>query len=612
LERSPVKWHPSLGAVVQEQGTTFEVWAPKARTIELILEKKSNSITHELQFSEEGKWRCFVPDITDGEPYRYRINGDRVLPDPASRFQPHGVHGPSQVINPHVFDWSDQKWRGIGIREAILYELHVGTFSEEGTFAGVKRRLPYLADLGVTAIELMPLGDFPGNRNWGYDGVALFAPARCYGTPEDLRQLVNSAHALGIAVLIDVVYNHFGPDGAYAPSFSPFYFTSQHKTFWGDAVNLDGPYSPEVRAFFIENALYWLHEFHVDGLRLDATHSMIDESQKHFVRELVARLRSTIQHREILLIAEDHRNLAYTVKPEAEDGWGLDAVWSDDFHHEVRRLLAGDSQGYFCDYRGSVLDLSKTIQNGWIFTGQYSEYYKVPRGTDSKGIDPEQFVFFLQNHDQVGNRAKGERLHHQIEDASYRAASTLLLCAPETPLLFMGQEWGASTPFCYFTDHHEELGRLIRAGRLNEFRHFPTFSEMPDPQSAETFFKSKLNWPELASEQHTCLLRLYRSLIEIRKKERAMHDPASHQISPIHENALLLRLQNDSSTIFVAVQLKDAGVIPLPVNFEVMLSTEDPQFCMDPQPIRMDVEKLTFARPGAIVIKQGSAGLWPA
>ena len=603
MEQFPVNWHPSLGAVVQEQGTTFEVWAPEARTIDLIIENKSHPITHALQFSEDGKWRCFLPDVTAGEFYRYRINGDRVLPDPASRFQPHGVHGPSQVINPHLFDWSDRNWQGIRIRDAILYELHVGTFSQEGTFAGVERRLPYLADLGVTVIELMPLGDFPGNRNWGYDGVALFAPARCYGTPEDLRRLINSAHALGIAVLIDVVYNHFGPDGAYAPSFSPYYFSSQHTTFWGDAVNLDGPHSAPVRSFFIENALYWLHEFHVDGLRLDATHSMIDDSQKHFVRELVTRVRNAVQHREILLIAEDHRNLAYMVKPEAEEGWGLDAVWSDDFHHEVRRLLARDTQGYFCDYKGSILDLSKTIQNGWIFTGQYSEYYKADRGTDPKGIDPQRFVFFLQNHDQVGNRAQGERLNHQIDDASYRAASTLFLCAPETPLLFMGQEWGANTPFCYFTDHHEELGRLVRAGRMNEFRHFSTLSEMPDPQSTDTFFNSKMNWLELDFERHKCLFRLYRALIEIRKKETAIHAPTSHLISPIGEKGLLLKLQAGSTTIFVAVQLKDGGVFPLSGEYEVVLSTEDTNFCIDSHPIRRSPGQLIFARPGAIVIK---------
>ena len=594
-----MKWNPSLGAVVRQEGTTFEVWAPEAQQIELITEKENQS----LQLAENGRWRCFNPEISGGELYRFRIDGDRILPDPASRFQPHGVHGPSQVINPHLFDWSDQNWRGIGIREAILYELHVGTFSEEGTFAGVERRLPYLADLGVTAIELMPLGDFPGNRNWGYDGVALFAPARCYGTPENLRQLVNSAHALGMAVLIDVVYNHFGPDGAYAPSFSPYYFNNQHKTFWGDAMNLDGANSTEVRSFFIENALYWLHEFHMDGLRLDATHSMIDESDPHFVTELVSGIRRTIRNREILLIAEDNRNLAHTIKPETTGGWSLDAVLSNDFHHQVRRLLAGDSEGYFRDYKGSVLDLGRTIQNGWLFTGQYSEYYKAHRGTDPEDLDPQKFVFFLQNHDQVGNRPQGERLHHQIDDASYRAASTLLLCAPETPLLFMGQEWGSTTPFYYFTDHAEELGRLVRAGRTNDFRHFPGSSEMPDPQSGETFFKSKMNWPEVDSERHKCLLSLYSALIEIRKREQAIHAPISHLISPIDEKGLLLKLQSDSSTIFVAIQLKGAGVIPLSGEYVVLLNTEDPKFCLDPHAIRRGPQQLIFDRPGAIVIR---------
>lgn len=611
--KSTFGWQPSLGALLHSGRTDFRVWAPVAKRIELIVEGKKESINL-LSVSPDGYWFGSFSEFSAGDRYRYRIDGDRTLPDPASRFQPQGVHGPSQIIDPNAFVWGDHNWPGVRMKDAILYELHLGTFSKEGTFAGAQKRLRYLAELGVTAIEIMPVADFPGDRNWGYDGVAMFAPARRYGTPDDFRALVNDAHQHRIAVLLDVVYNHFGPDGAYAPSFSPYYFSSRHKTFWGDAINLDGANSRPVRDFFIENALYWLHEFHIDGLRLDATHSMRDSGSIHFVRELAAKVRQSIRHREILLIAEDHRNLAAIVKPENEAGWGLDGVWSDDFHHELRRLLAGDSDGYYRDYHGRVSALETTFQNGWLFTGQYSEHFKTLRGTDTTGIPPQRFVFYLQNHDQVGNRANGERLHHRIDAAVYRAATVLFLCAPQTPLLFMGQEWGAETPFCYFTDHHQDLGRHVREGRLREFRDFQGFfGSVPDPQAEETFLKSKLNWSELDSDVHESLFHLYRDLIRIRKNEWLS---AQCRVRAIDENAIALFY----GEIVAVIQLKEAGSVQLPddggtgvspaFHPEIILTTEDSRYCSDqPKQVRIESATLHFQRPGAVILRMNPGQL---
>jgi maltooligosyltrehalose trehalohydrolase len=344
------------------------------------------------------------------------------------------------VIDPAVFAWSDRQWTGVPLDRAVIYELHVGSFTPAGTFDGATEQLPYLAELGVTLVELMPVADFPGTRNWGYDGAALFAPCRRYGTPDDLRRLVNTAHGLGLGVLLDVVYNHFGPDGAYCTVFSPYYRSARHQSPWGPALNLDGEQSTPVRQFFIENALHWLHEYHLDGLRLDATHWLVDDSRPHFIAELVARVRESVTDRTVLLVAGDERNLATIVRPPSQSGWGLDAVWADDFHHHVRRRAAGDRDGYYQDYSGSIADLAATVRQGWFYCGQYSAYAGAPRGTSPAGVPLERMIVCIQNHDQIGNRPFGRRLNHQVEPAMFRALSALLLFAPETPLLFMGQE----------------------------------------------------------------------------------------------------------------------------------------------------------------------------
>jgi maltooligosyltrehalose trehalohydrolase len=623
-------WRPSLGSWCEEDDTHFRVWAPPWDSVELVLETPGRPrMTYPLKRATDGTFDRRVSGIGAGDRYRYRLDGRGPYPDPVSRFQPEGVHGPSQVVDARRFEWSDAGWGGVRLETLILYELHVGTFTPAASFAGVTERLPYLRDLGVTAIELMPVGDFPGQRNWGYDGVCLFAPARCYGTPDDLRRLVDRAHHLGLGVVLDVVYNHFGPDGAYLRTFSPWYFSRRHQTPWGEAINLDGEHSPMVRAFLIENALHWIYEYHVDGLRLDATHALVDDGARHFLAELADRVRATVRDRHVLLIAEDHRNLA---RPHADGGWGLDAVWADDFHHQLRRGLAGDHEGYYRDYTGSVADLATTLRRGWFFCGQHSVHLQRPRGTDPAGLAPAQFIICLQNHDQVGNRALGERLHHEVDLAAYRAAVVLLLCAPETPLLFMGQEWAASTPFLYFTDHNFELGKLVTEGRRREFESFSAFSapaarrRIPDPQEPGTFVASQLNWTEQIQPPHAAVLRLHAALLALRRREPALQAPpwTAVDVMAVADEALLLRRTGGNSLLLIVVRLRGAGPVPLPhfaraegagseleEAWHEVLSTEDPRFSPDPMPVQVDRLGSTpcvhFARPGAVVLRRPTA-----
>ncbi len=579
-----------------------------------------------MKKSADGLFSAFVEGVSPGDRYRYRVDGRGPFPDPASRFQPEGVHGPSEVIDPRSFSWSDSDWRGSGLDGLVIYEIHVGTFTSEGTFSAVADRLPALVDLGVSAIELMPVADFPGHRNWGYDGVALFSPARCYGKPDDLRRLVDAAHLRGLAVILDVVYNHLGPDGNYLSAYSPFYFSSRHRSPWGQGLNFDGERSSVVRGFFIENALHWIHEYHADGLRLDATHAIVDESPRHFLAELAAKVHAFVSGRRVLLIVEDSRNLAQIVRPANEGGWGLDAVWADDFHHQVRRILTGDSEGYYRDYSGSSEDLASTIRKGWFYCGQHSVHLDGPRGTDPAGVPPRRFVFCIQNHDQVGNRAFGERLHHQVDPAAYRAATTLLLTCPQTPLLFMGQEWAASSPFLFFTDHNPELGQNVSAGRREEFRYFPAFSDpmvreqMPDPQAESTFLVSKLDWDELEAEPHAGVLRLCRDLLHLRSGEPALAAAGGEDfaVDAVDEGGIAIRrIPRAGPAILAIVRLEGAGAMDLrghPVlasregkNWETVLTTEDARYAIDPMPPRIDLTEepvIQFCRPGALVLRE--------
>jgi maltooligosyltrehalose trehalohydrolase len=619
------------GARPEEGGTRFSVWAPTAATVEAVLEsgrRRGSSVP--LEQSAGGAFSAKVEGVGPGDRYRYRVDGRGPFPDPASRFQPEGVHGPSEVIDPTRFWWRADGFCGPDPRRLVIYEIHVGTFTPAGTFAGAIDRLPELRELGVTAIELMPVADFPGRRNWGYDGVALFAPARCYGRPDDLRRLVDAAHRLELSVLLDVVYNHLGPDGNYLPTYSPFYLSERHHSPWGQGINFDGRHGPEVRGFFLENALHWIHEYRVDGLRLDATHAIVDESPRHFLAELAAAMRASTAGRQVLIIAEDSRNLSRIVEPESAGGWGLDAVWADDFHHQLHRRLTGEADGYYRDYSGSLADLAATIQRGWFYSGQRSAHQGGPRGTDSTGLPPGRFIYSLQNHDQVGNRARGERLHHLIDPAAYRAATVVLLASPEPPLLFMGQEWAASAPFLYFTDHHPELGRQVTAGRREEFRHFSAFAgarareEIPDPQAESTFLASKLDWSEREEERHAAVLRLHQELLALRAGEPAMATAGREDsaAAAVGEGGLVIRrTSRDGPAILAVVRLAGAGTIDLrglpamaPRNrrrFETILTTEEPRFAGDPQPMVVDLAgaKVCFLRPGAVILRETGEGV---
>jgi len=623
-------WRPSLGAFRLDGGVCFRVWAPGRAVVELVLDPDGPAPRHRrLTPEDDGTFTGTFDDVASGDVYAYLLDGAGPYPDPCSRFQPRGVHGPSAVIDPAVFEWSDHHWTGVPLDRAVIYELHVGTFTPAGTFAGVAERLPYLADLGVTLVELMPVADFPGTRNWGYDGASLFAPCRRYGTPDDLRHLVDAAHGLGLGVLLDVVYNHFGPDGAYCTVFSPFYRSSRHQSPWGPAINLDGEGSALVREFFVENALHWLHEYHVDGLRLDATHWLLDDSTPHFLAQLAARVRESVSGRAVLLVAEDDRNLATIVGPPAQGGWGLDAVWADDFHHHVRRRAAGDRDGYYQDYSGSIADIATTIRKGWFYCGQESRYAGVPRGTDPAGVPLERMIICIQNHDQIGNRPFGTRLNHQVEAAMFRALSALLLCAPETPLLFMGQEWAASSPFLFFTDHHPELGRLVTEGRRREFARFEAFADektrarIPDPQADSTFEASRLQWMERSSAPHAGMLELYRALLRLRRTEAALRPGRCAELAEFDDHGLALtRGDTPGEAMLLVAWLHDAGGTYehdrrgpniTGTGWSLVLSTEDPGYQEAPDDRGVthapditlaDSPIVTFRRPSAVILRR--------
>ncbi|HXE81289.1 MAG TPA: malto-oligosyltrehalose trehalohydrolase [Vicinamibacterales bacterium] len=615
---------PALGAVPQGDGTAFCVWAPAARRVEVVISGNPDRIVR-LTRDRDGYFSGFVEGARAGDRYRYRLDGSRLLPDPASRFQPEGVHGPSEIVDPSAFEWSDAAWRGIRREDLVIYELHIGTFTSEGTFAAARERLADLAALGVTAIEIMPVAEFPGSRNWGYDGADLFAPSRAYGRPDDLRRLVDTAHARGLAVILDVVYNHFGPEGAYHAAFAPEYFTGRHRTPWGNAINLDGPRSPHVRRFFIENALHWLREYHVDGFRLDATHALIDESPVHFIQELTAELR---RHRSnVIVTAEDERRLPELIRPASRGGWDLDACWADDLHHQVRRLLTGDHEGYFARYSGTAADIATTIERGWFFRRTLDG--RTLRADAPGAADETEpfsaFIVCLQNHDQVGNRAFGDRLHHTIDAAAFRAATALLLLAPETPLLFMGQEWAASSPFQYFTDHPEPLGWHVTEGRRAEFSAFSAFTDpeartrIPDPQAASTFEVSRLRWEERSLPPHASALRLHQRLLQLRRTHPAL--AATHGASSVAGRCVARALGEDTiamrregaGTAVVIVRLRGAGAVTVPPELSspaapdhVALTTEEPAFAEDPAPPAITSSahgrlQVAFSRPGAVL-----------
>jgi malto-oligosyltrehalose trehalohydrolase len=515
-----------FGAVPEDAGRTrFRLWAPGARTVELWLEGRPRA----RPMARDGDgWATAVTDEAPaGTQYRFRIDGELLVPDPASRFQPEDVHGPSEVIDPRAWEWSDDGWTGVAAERLVVYELHVGTFTPEGTLAAAAARLDHLADLGVTAVELMPLGDFPGRWGWGYDGVLPFAPDTRSGRPEALKAFVEASHGRGLAVILDVVYNHFGPEGNYLPRYAPQFFTERHRTPWGAGINFDGPGSEVVRAFVVHNALYWLEEFNLDGLRLDAVHAIADDSPTHILVELAPAVRRHAgRPRPIHLFLENDDNRARWLARDAAGRPRLYlAQWNDDLHHAFHVLVTGERGGYYADYPAPRDALARCLASGFAWQGEWSAYRGAPRGEPSGSLPPTAFVGFLQNHDQVGNRALGERLTTLAEPEAVRAATAVLLLTPSLPLLFMGQEWGAEEPFLFFSDLGPDLGRAVSEGRRQEFAGFPEFADparrdrIPDPQAPESRERSVLDWTALEKPAHQAWLDFHRTLLALRRAE---------------------------------------------------------------------------------------------
>jgi maltooligosyltrehalose trehalohydrolase len=519
--------HYSIGAELRpDGGVSFRVWAPGKARLRLVLLDENGAERSELEMSPEpdGYFAINVDEVAAGDLYGFRIDQQTaLLPDPASRFQPFGPTGPSQVVDPSRFSWSDAYWQGVGREGQVLYEMHIGTFTNKGTYASAAEQLAELAHLGVTVIEFMPLAEFPGRFGWGYDGVCPFAPSRLYGTPDDLRRFINRAHGLGLGVILDVVYNHLGPVGQSLEAFSEYYLSQRHKTDWGNAVNFDGPGSAEVRDYFLTNAAYWVEEYHFDGFRFDATQDIHDSSEDHILSALARRVRAAAKGRSTLLIAENEPQDSRLVRAADEGGFGLDALWNDDFHHVAVVALTGRAEAYFSGYRGGPQEFISAAKYGFLYQGQWYSWQKKHRGTPSFDLPPAAFVNYIENHDQVANSLRGQRCHALVHPGCYRAMTALLLLAPGTPLLFQGQEFASSRPFCFFADLQPSQADSVREGRAEFLSQFPSLrpaasmASMPDPADPATFSGCKLDFSERIA--HEGLYVMHRELLRLRRQD---------------------------------------------------------------------------------------------
>jgi maltooligosyltrehalose trehalohydrolase len=498
----------------------FNLWAPKAKSVAVVV----GGVEHFMECGSGGCWALQVEEAGPGSDYGFRLDGGDVLPDPRSAYQPYGVHGLSRLVDHASFPWTDKGWQAKPLASGIVYELHIGTFTEKGTFVSAIEKLDYLAGLGISHVEIMPVNEFSGDWGWGYDGADLYAPHHCYGTPDEFKALIDACHSKGLAVILDVVYNHLGPTGNYLPQFGP-YFTEQYHTPWGAAVNLDQRGSDEARRFFIDNALMWLRDYHIDGLRLDAIHAFQDDSAVHFLEQLSQEAEELSAHlgRYLFLIAESDLNDPRVIRSRDAHGFGMDAQWSDDFHHALFSLMTGQADGYMADF-GSFTDLATALNEGYVYSGDHSGYRGRRHGRRVLGLSGHHFVVFCENHDQVGNRAKGERIGHLVSPGMQKIAAALMMLSPFVPMLFMGEEFRASTPFQYFTHHDDpELGKKVSEGRRKEFSAFGWDpSEVPDPQDPETFQRSKLKWAEVGLGEHAEMLAWYKELIALRRDEPAL------------------------------------------------------------------------------------------
>ena len=579
-----------VGAEVAPGGVHFRVWAPRRRTVEVVFD---GSTAADLDPEADGYFSGFVAGAGDGSLYRYRLDGGGAFPDPASRFQPEGPHGPSQVVDPSRFPWTDAGWQGLVREGQVIYEMHLGTFTPEGTWEAAARELPELAALGITVIELMPVSEFPGEFGWGYDGVDLFAPYHLYGQPDDGRRFVDRAHAVGIGVILDVVYNHLGPDGNYLKQFSEEYFTDKYKNDWGQALNFEG--CEPSREFFIANAGYWVDEYHFDGLRLDATQDVKDASAEHVLIAMGRRAREAAGGRSIYLVSENEPQDTKLIRPPEQGGYGLDALWNDDFHHSTLVALTGRNEAYYTDYRGTPQEMISLVKYGFLYQGQRYSWQKKRRGTSGLGLPPSAFIDFLQNHDQVANSARGERVHQLTSPGRFRALTALLLLGPGTPLLLQGQEFCASTPFLYFADHKPELAALVRKGRLEFLSQFPSLATpetqagVPHPERRETFESCKLDFTERRT--HAAAYALHRDLLRLRREDPVLRAQAAGWLdgAVLGPEAFALRFfgENAGDRLLLVNLGTDLPLEPVPepllaplagMRWDLLWSSEDPRY----------------------------------
>jgi len=577
-------------------GLHARIWAPAASKVELVIEDDRGSAVGSSALAAEatGYYSGFVPNAGVGTRYRFRIDDGDAFPDPASRFQPDGPNGPSVVVDPSVFPWTDDGWRGVSIEGQVICEVHIGTFTPAGTYRAAIERLTDLADTGFTVLEIMPLAEFAGGFGWGYDGVDLYAPSHLYGTPDDLRALVDAAHSLELGVILDVVYNHFGPDGNYLNKFAPQYFSGA-ATDWGEAINFDGDEAGPVREFFITNARYWIEEFHFDGLRLDATQQIYDRSTPNIITDLVSAVREAAGDRNTIIVAENEPQRSSLVRPREEGGSALDALWNDDFHHAARVAATGRDEAYYSGYRGFAQEFVSAAKYGFLYQGQSYPWQEKGRGIPALDLPPTRFVVFTDNHDQIANTSGGRRLHQETSPGRYRALTTLLLLLPNTPMLFQGQDFQTSQPFFFFADHTPDLSRLVRAGRVREMSQFPSIATgegttcLPDPAAPETFTRCKLDWSERA--RNTAALALHKDLLRIRREDPVLRAQRLRGLdgAVLSDHAFVLRYFGESMgdrllVVNFGARLH-ASPIPEPLlapsrggSWRIVFSTESPKY----------------------------------
>jgi maltooligosyltrehalose trehalohydrolase len=579
----------------------LRVWAPNANRVAALIAQRRFEMGKEGG-EARGWWRVSAPEVIGDIDYAFVIdNEEKPLPDPRTRFQPYGIHGASRIVDHGEFKWTDQHFAAPPLSDATIYELHVGTFTLGGTFDSAIEHLDHLAELAITHVELMPIAEFSGSRGWGYDGVDLFAPHHAYGGPDGLKRLVDACHAKGLAVILDVVYNHFGPSGNNLPRFGP-YFTDRYATPWGSAINLDGRGSDEVRRFFCDNAISWMRDYHIDGLRLDAVHAIRDVSPLNLLEQLATEVADLARQteRRLVLIAEDDLNDPRVVIPVDCGGYGLDAQWDEDFHHSLHTILTGENSGYYSDF-GKLGQLAKTLRRAFAYDGQYSAYRDRRHGRSAAGLSGHNFVGCLQNHDQIGNRAKGERISHLVSPARVRIGAAVLLLGPFIPMLFQGEEWAASTPFQYFTDHQEpDLARAVSEGRKKEFAAFGwNPDDISDPQDPSTFQRSKLEWTESAREPHKSILDWYKRLTRLRASTPELRDGAFNQVDVVYDEDRRWLVMT-RAPITMAMNLGEQKCrVPIPaIGSRRVVMASDEKIVVEPESAELPSESVVVIGPG--------------